>query len=324
MRLVCVCPNPAIDHTVVVAGLVANETTRASEAATTAGGKGINVARFAAGFGATVTGVTWLGDVGAGFVHALAARDGLELRATVVPSSIVRVCPVLVDVHDQSVITTSDPPPSLDAEAWSSFVELAASAAQGADAICVAGSFPLVEDPDGLGSLLRAIGEEAPVWVDTSGAALAALAGSFPAMGLKINLAEARDLLTDGAEGVDENTAASGGHACRARALAAAEALSNGVRSVVVTAGAAGAAEVTATGSRWQDAPAVEVRNPTASGDAFLAGYLCAGHGRLRSLEDPLLAGVLAGAANARTWAPSAPAEAVLALAAALAGETGR
>ncbi len=316
MRLVCVCPNPAIDHTVVVPGFAAGETIRALESVTTAGGKGLNVARFARGFGARVTPVTWLGEVGADFVQALARRDGLNLRASVVPSLTVRVCPVLVDAVNGSVLTTSDPPPVVDAATWTDFVDLAAYAAAGADAVCVAGSFPEVEDLDAVGSLFGAIGAAAPVWVDTSGAALADVTGGFPSVGLKVNLAEARALLAeeDDGDGADGGGALSNRASPRAQALAAAEALSRGVRPVVVTAGGAGAAEATAAGSRWQDAPVVEARNPTASGDAFLAGYLCAGRGRLRAVDDPLLAGVLAGAVNARSWVPAAPAEAVVVL----------
>ncbi len=312
MRLVCICPNPAIDHTVVVPGLVTGETIRAIESMTTAGGKGLNVARFARGFGAAVTSVAWLGELGADLMYDLARRDDLNLRASVVPSVTVRVCPVLVDQGDGSVLTTSDPPPRLDAAMWATFVELAASEVLDADVVCVAGSFPRVQDTDAVRSLLEAVGAvAAPVWVDSSDAALATVSDGFPSLGLKVNLAEAHALL--GARG--DRGALSNRAPLRAQALAAAEALSRGVRPVVVTAGAAGAAEATAAGSRWQDAPVVEVRNPTGSGDAFLAGYLCAGRGLLGALDDPLLAGVLAGAVNARSWAPVAPAKSLLALA---------
>ncbi len=307
MRLVCVCPNPAIDHTMVVPSLSSGETVRAVESLTTAGGKGLNVARFAQGFGAQVTAVAWLGEAGADLMFDLARRDGLNLRASIAPGLAVRVCPVLVSEGGGSALVVSDPAPLLDWASWSDFVEIAARAVTGADAVCVAGSFPRVDGTDPVRELLDAIGSAVPLWVDTSGAALAA-AAAFGAASLKVNVSEA-DAILGGAERDPETPA-------RRRALAAAEALGGGGRDVVVTAGAAGAASSTAAGLRWQDSPAVVVRNPTASGDAFMAAYLCAGRAALREIADPLRAGVLAGAANARSPMPEAPAQSVLELAA--------
>ena len=306
MRLVCVCPNPAIDHTVVVPSLVCGETARAVESLTTAGGKGLNVARFARGFGVHVTVVTWLGETGADLMHALARRDGLTLVAAVAPGLAVRVCPILV-VDDGSVLATSDPAPVVDSTTWSEFMDLAGRAARDADAVCVSGSFPRVEGLDPVRSLLSAVGSAGALWVDTSGAALAAVADACPGAALKVNLTEAGALIGE-VEPVPEAQD-------RERALAAAGTLGRAGRQVVVTAGRAGAAASTASGLRWEDSPAVEARNPTASGDAFMAGYLCAGHASLGRISDPLRAGVLAGAANARSTMPAASAQSVLSLA---------
>jgi len=304
--LVCVCPNPAIDHTVVVPSLVCDETARAVESLTTAGGKGLNVARFARGFGVNVTVVTWLGETGADFMHALAERDGLSLVTAVAPGLTVRVCPILV-VDDGSVLVTSDPVPVVDSTTWSEFMDLAGQAVRDADAVCVSGSFPRVEGLDPVRSLLSAVGSAGALWVDTSGDALAAAADACPEVALKINLTEAGALVGE-VEPVSEVRA-------RDRALALAETLGRGRRQAVVTAGRVGAAASTPSGLRWEDSPAVEARNPTASGDAFMAGYLCAGHAWLGRISDPLRAGVLAGAANAHSTMPAASAQSVLSLA---------
>lgn len=307
MRLVCVCPNPAIDHTVVVPSLDCGETVRAVASLTTAGGKGLNVARFARGFGAHVTVVTWLGETGADFMHDLARRDGLSLVAPVAPGLTVRVCPILV-VDDGSVLVASDPAPAVDSTTWSEFMDLAGRAARDADAVCVSGSFPQVEGLDPARSLLSSVGSAGTLWVDTSGEALEAAADARPDASLKVNLNEASTLI-GGVGQVPETQS-------RHRALAAAATLGRSGRHVVVTAGRAGAAASTATGLRWQDSPVVDARNPTASGDAFMAGYLCAGHASLGEVTDPLRAGVLAGAANARSTMPAASAQSVLSLAA--------
>ena len=303
MRLVCVCPSPALDHTMFAARLADDEAVRASRSLTTAGGKGMNVARFAQGFGAKVTAVTLLGELGADHFSALARREGLKLVAVTAPGLAVRICPVLVSATGGRVLLVADRRLTVDAAVWSAFVDLTASASENADAVCVSGSFPRVRGVDAVQSLLNAVGSATPLWVDTSGRALASTQ-TVGRAALKINLQEASELL--GWALLDETSA-------RDRAVEAAEALGDG-RDVVVTAGDAGAASSTAAGLRWRDAPVIEARNPTASGDAFMAAYLCAGRADLAAVEDPLLAGVLAGAVNAGSWTPAAPVSPVLAL----------
>ena len=301
--LICVCPNPAIDHTVVVPRLAGSETLRATHSRTTAGGKGLNVARFAVGFGAKVQAVTWLGETGADLMHALARRDGVHLAATIVPGMAVRVCPVIVSTSDGRAVSVADSAPQMATGAWWDFVDLVAQTARRADVVCIAGSFPRVDGVVPVQALLTALGSSMPVWVDTSGYGLAD-ASTQEGLSLKVNLAEARTLLGD----IDGAGSASD----RDQALAAVESLGRDGRDVVVTAGDAGAASRTSAGLRWLDAPKVTAVNATASGDAFMAGYLCAGQAALADIADPLRAAVLAGAANAQSWAPEAPTRAVI------------
>ena len=305
MRLLCVCPNPAIDYTAVVPQISGGQTVRAVQSVASAGGKALNVARFANGFGARASAATWLGEAESEFVLSLARRDGLVLEASVVPGTWVRVCPILVSEADGLVVAVSGSTPTISGKAWSDFVALAARAAERSDVVCVAGSFPLVTGVEPFRALLQGIGSSRPVWVDTSGSALRA-AASLDGLALKVNLSEAQELL--GGD-VAPPTASK-----REQSLAAAEAMGRDGRDVVVTAGSAGAASSTAAGLRWCDSPTVESRNPTASGDAFMAGYLCAGRAELADIHDPLRAAVLAGAVNARSWTPSAPPEMVRSL----------
>lgn len=301
MRLVCVCPSPALDHTMVVPSLTGDETVRASMSVTKAGGKGVNVARFASGFGAEAAVVTLLGEYGADLFSTLASREGLEVAAVTAPGVATRICPVLVSTGGGCVLPLADPAPRVDEATWSAFLSLAARVAAGADVVAVSGSFPRVDGIDAVRSLLDALGSAAPRWVDTSGRALVS-AAAVEGVALKVNVAEAGKLL--GWEDRDAGSALD-------RAVAAAAALGSG-RDVVVTAGGAGAASSTAAGLRTRAAPAVGAVNPTASGDALLAAYLCAGQMGLEAIKDPLLAGVLAGAVNACSWWPEAPAAAVL------------
>ncbi|MCQ3803438.1 MAG: PfkB family carbohydrate kinase [bacterium] len=312
MRLLCVCPNPAIDHTVITDRLQNDETTRAGQSRTTAGGKGINLARFAAAFGLEAQTVACCGGLGAELLQALCEQDRLTLRTALAPAAKVRICPILVSTSDALVISTSDPPPIIDPATWASFVDLVSESADDADVICVSGSFPTVKGVPAAEMLFKALGGHTEIWVDTSGAPLVAAVRHLGKISIKVNLAEAVDLAMRLGLAVDEDIPVGN---TKARTLGACEVLGGYIDNLIVTAGRAGAAHKTSGELRWLTSPTVETRNPTASGDAFLAGYLAAGHGTLSEVADPLLAGVCAGAANASTWFPEARAEVVADLA---------
>lgn len=301
MRLLCVCPNPALDHTVVLPQIVGGETHRSSTSRTTAGGKALNVARAAMVLGAETRAVACLGEMGADHFLRLAQADQLLIDAVIAEGATLRICPVLADRATGTILTTSDPPPPIDESTWSCFVELVASSTAWADVVCVAGSFPVVDFADPVQVLLSAILEAgvAPesVWIDTSGNELTTALEAFSAVNLKVNLAEALDALADGSlarEGMSSR--------------AAVEWLCNDLTlregRTLITAGADGAAEIVGEQMTWGFSPEIHVRNPTASGDAFMAGYICADAGLIGGARSALAGGVAAGSANALSWFP--------------------
>ena len=312
MRLLCVCPNPAIDHTVIVDHIGDSETSRADKSLTTAGGKGLNIARFAGGFGIQAQAATWCGALGAEYLHALSKRDGLNLATTLVPGAGVRICPIVVSTKERRVISTSDPPPIIDPRSWARFVDLVKCLALDADVVCVAGSYPVVDSVNPVEALLGALKSHPRVWLDTSGDALVTVVERFQGMALKVNLAEALDLIACLQLSMQEDISDLD---LKSRALSACHTLGRKVDDLIVTAGPVGAAHAVKGDLRWLSSPAVESRNPTASGDAFMAGYVSAGTGALTKVDDPLLAGLCAGAVNAASWFPQARAEYVVDLA---------
>lgn len=296
MNVVAICPNPAIDHTVVVPRLEAGETSRAAQAHTTAGGKGLNVARFAGLLGAEVTALACIGEIGAELFIDLARRDRVVLRATIAPGLPVRMCPVVAaQSGEPSTITTSDPPPRYGTATWNAFLDLVSERVVDADGVAVSGSMPSLDDGrDALVSVVEAVlrgGVNAErVWVDTSGDALRSALHGAPPVAIKINLVEA--LQATGRPPVPQRSS-------QDVAAELCEHLGSGRPPLVITAGADGAAMTVDGSVRWINAPAITTRNATASGDAFLAGLLCAGTGVLATCDDPLAAGLAAGAANA-------------------------
>ncbi|HYO88630.1 MAG TPA: 1-phosphofructokinase family hexose kinase [Candidatus Limnocylindrales bacterium] len=283
--ILCVTPNPAVDRTLVVPHLQLDGVNRAVECRTAAGGKGVNVARAAQTLGETVLCMGFVGGVQGALFEELAHRDGLYARWTRIGGE-TRACTILLDPEaGHNTVINEQGPPTTEAD-WLRFRDDTRAAASGAAAACICGSAPPGSPISGYAALvasLHAVG--LPVWVDVSGAPLAAvrlLAGVH----LKINRDEASALLHQPLERLED-------------VLAAADALRReGQRSVIITR-AAGGAVLASDRGRWHARPpAIKRNNAVGSGDSFLAGLLAA----LVRGEDEATAlawGTAAGAANA-------------------------
>jgi 1-phosphofructokinase len=169
---------------------------------------------------------------------------------------------------------------------WSGLISDAVTQSRRTDIVCVSGSMPPGCPPDGLATLIRRLEATGrPVWVDTSGAALAEAAAAAPT-GIKVNDLEIGAMLGREIRGPAEATAA-------ARELRA-----RGVELAVITLGAAGAVMVNESGAWWAHPPPMAVVSPTGAGDAFLAGLAAAMVDGLPP-EACLRHAVAAGSANA-------------------------
>jgi 1-phosphofructokinase family hexose kinase len=285
MPVLCVTPNPAIDRTLTVPQLRADEVNRAQFARSAAGGKGVNVARAMLGLGQPVLCAGTVGGLQGALFAELARREGLAARWTAIAGE-TRVCTILIDpAHKHNTVVNEQGPAISEAE-WRRFHGDVVDAAIEASAVCLCGSAPPGTSPDSYKALLEALAAGGqPVWVDTSGELLAA-AASAPGVHLKVNLVEAAGLVGVALSTVED--------AFRA----AADLRLNNNRTVVITLGAQGAILASARG-RWQARPPViKAINAVGSGDSFLAGLVTAFE---QGLDEPaaLAWGVAAGAANA-------------------------
>jgi 6-phosphofructokinase 2 len=178
--------------------------------------------------------------------------------------------------------------PRLSAEDWARTSRDILARAAGAKTVCLSGSLPAGVPPQSLADLCRALVEAGRrPWVDSSGAALAAVL-TVPGVRLKINREEAQEVLGRSLDSVADCASA-------ARRLQ-----QSGPVSVVMTLGEEGALLTDATADAcWHAAaPPVETDSAVASGDSFLAGLVAA----LDAGRDPAEAlrwGVAAGTANA-------------------------
>lgn len=260
-------PNLCLDITVRLPTLTPGAVARASSTDTSAGGKGVNVARAATALGARplVTGFLPTDD---GFrLEQLLRRESIACRTVAVPG-VIRVASILLE-DDGRVTVINGRGAQIDATQWASFVELIAGQAPTAQVLVCAGSLP-PGLPVGAYRELVDIGHDCgiPVIVDAAPQVLEQALVSRPDL-VSPNLSEAEGLLLGRTgELVEEQ-----GEDIPARAVRAAAALHTaGAARGVVTAGASGAALATREGLWWLPAQPVRVINPIGAGDCFAAG----------------------------------------------------
>ncbi len=286
--LLCVTPNPAVDHTLSVTSLVLDGVNRASFCRLAAGGKGVNVARAARLLGASVRCAGFLGGTTGDLLDKLAEAEQLSCQWTRIGGS-TRICTIILDAAHGHNTVVNEYGPTVNETDWDRFERDVWAASRDATGICLSGSVP-PGTPEGryarLVTRLRDVGTQ--VWIDISGAALTSVM-QLAGVHLKINLDEARALLKRPL-------------ASLAASAEAAVALSRGnQRMVVLTLGAEGA--ILADGDEvWHAQPAAIQRvNAVGSGDSTLAG-LCVALDRGETPATALAWGVAAGSANAASF----------------------
>jgi 1-phosphofructokinase family hexose kinase len=264
-------PNLTIDRTLEINEMILGSEVRFTHAEVTPGGKGVNVARAASRLGCDATLVAFApGHTGAA-VARLIADEGLRLR-TVPSAGEVRSSAIVLEQGGR-VTVFNEPGPRLGPRDWDAFVEVIEAELARHRLLVCSGSVPPGIPTDAYADLVsRAAGRSVLTLVDASGLPLARAIDAGPDI-VTPNLAEAEALLWDARGREVELHAPDAGD----RALRAARALvERGVRTAIVTAGAAGAAVVWGDEERFVDAVPVAVGNPIGAGDVFLAGLACA------------------------------------------------
>lgn len=270
--IVTVTPNPSIDRTLTLGTpLSRGAVHRVTSATSEPGGKGVNVARALA-----------LADVDA--VALLPADESdpfvTALRAAAVPA---RCVPVTGTVRTNLTITESDgtttklnePGAHLDDSALAALTQTVVDAAREASWVVLSGSLPPGMPATWYADIVATLTDlPCRVAVDTSEAPLAALARAFGAAApdlIKPNAEELASLV--GASADDLESAAAQGDPGPV-ASAARRLVQDGVRTVLVTLGAAGAVLVDGTGAWMATPPPITPRSTVGAGDSALAGYL--------------------------------------------------
>jgi 1-phosphofructokinase len=275
-------PNPSVDRTVEVDGLVRGAVLRATSARVDPGGKGVNVSRALAAAGHKTRAVLPSGGSEGLQLAALLEPEGIDL----VPVPIAGAVRANVTVVEPDGTTTklNELGPELssaEAAALVAAVEEAA-ASSAVDWVACCGSLPRGLADSFYADLVRALsGTGAQVCVDSSGAPLLAALDSRP------------DLVKPNAEELAE----AAGHPIRTLgdAVTACEALrARGVGAVLASLGADGALLVDAEGTLHGEAHVTSPRSTVGAGDALLAGFLAGGGSGAPALREGLAWGAAA------------------------------
>lgn len=283
--ILCVTPNPAVDRTLIVDRLALGEIHRVGESIVAAGGKGLNVARVLRTLGVEVRCAGFLGGHSGRLVADLAAAEGFSGDWTWIAGE-TRTCVIVVEPSHRDATVINEPGPPVAQADWGRLADQVLRAAAGAAMVCLSGSLPPGSAPADYAALLGRLRDFGrPVWVDTSGPALAAALG-VGGVGVKVNGHEAGAVLGAPVGGV-------------ADALAAARELHARTGApVVLTLGGQGALLASADGCWHAQPPPIEVVSTVGSGDATLAGLAHALVGGAAA-PNALAQAAAAGSANA-------------------------
>jgi 1-phosphofructokinase len=281
--ILCVTPNPALDRTLQLDSLQHKQVQRPLQVHAVAGGKGLNVARCLGVLGRQALCAGPIGGHNGRLFAELAVREGLHGHWSPVAHE-TRICTILVEQDGSStgIYERGEP---LSAEEWQDCATTIVQLSQHSQAVCISGSLPQGVQSTQLATLIEQLTQHAPVWVDTSGAALRSTITAHP-YAIKVNAEELGEVFGQSIE-------------TPAQAVQAAKQLVHaGVQVAVVSLGEQGAILCSTEGTWHALAPNITLVSAVGSGDALLAG-LVAAWSQGQGLAQALQAGVAVGAANA-------------------------
>ncbi len=285
--ILCISPNPALDHTLVVPTVRIGSVLRAQSSLSAAGGKGLNVARAAQILGAKTLSFCFMGGRTGQAIVDLAQQEGINGQWTWIDGE-TRTCVIIADADTGEATVINEQGPKVTSDDWSHLRASVVAQLDEATDICFSGSLPPNSPLEMFVELVQVSRDAGKrVWVDTSGVPLHAVL-TLTGITIKINGDEAGDIL---GRIVDTPELA---------VSAACEFQERGAGNVIITLGKDGAVLVDSNGKWWAKPPSIIVKDPIGSGDSFLAGLVTAFASGFTP-DVALKHAVAAGAANATT-----------------------
>lgn len=273
--IVTLTPNPSIDRTIELSeGLERGGLIRSISSHDDAGGKGVNVARVVRKAGLLAVAVL-PGDHDDPLLTKL--RE-LHLTHRAVPTGMPSRINLTLAEPDGVTTKINAPGHTIDPVHLTQMISEVSREAVGARWAVLSGSLPPGVDVGWYAEVIEAIREEGlSIALDTSGAPLtAAVDRSSAHLDLiKPNSEELSDLVGTPADAIEADL-----DVARASIQPL---LDRGIAKVLLTLGSRGALLVTANGTWFAPAPAIQARSTVGAGDSALAGYLI---GDLNGLDE--------------------------------------
>jgi 1-phosphofructokinase len=281
--IVTLTPNPSVDRTVSITGLLRGEVQRATASQIDPGGKGVNISRALTAHKARTVAVLPAGGPEGHLLAELLAEAGIDVTIVPIEGSI-RANVALVE-PDGTTTKINEPGPHLSgAEVGALVASAEATLGKAPSWLVGSGSLPPGVDQDLYAELvLRCREAGVRVAIDASGQALRNAVAAGPDL-IKPNLEELEEL-------VDRSLVTLGDVL-----TASTDLVTHGVATVVVSMGRHGALLVTPSVTAHAVAAVSSPLSTVGAGDALLAGYLYATSSGSTPL-DALRTGVAWGAA---------------------------
>lgn len=279
--------NAAIDKRYVVDNFQVGEVNRVKECAYYPGGKGLNVSKPAAIYGAQVTATGFVGGHAGSYIEESLAPFGITGDFYHVAAE-SRSCINIWDEKNHVQTEFLEPGFTLTEEDFAGFEAKFRELVKKADVVAMSGSVPRGLDETAYPRLIRIVKEAGrPVILDTSGKLLEAGISAAPTL-IKPNIDEIRMLTGKSCEDIQE-------------IIAAAKTIhENGVEIVAVSLGADGSLAVGKEGVFRAKVPKIDAVNTVGCGDSMIAGF-AVGVSEKRSLAETLrLASAISAAAAMR------------------------
>ena len=138
--ILCITPNPAIDRTVILPGLVFGNVHRAQKVIVSAGGKGLNVARSIRSLGGEPLCMGFAGGHNGQLLAELAQKDGFHAAWTWLNSE-TRTCTILVS-QDGDATVVNEPGLPVSSSDWERLRQDVLERLPFVRRACISGSLP--------------------------------------------------------------------------------------------------------------------------------------------------------------------------------------
>jgi tagatose 6-phosphate kinase len=293
-----VCPNPAIDRTIILPKLLVNEVNRATNTHVVPGGKGFNVARACKYFGVDTAIYGFVGGTAGKEIQDGCQQLGIINRLTEIKGK-TRICSIYVEKENGQATLINEPGPKVTEDEKNDLKNKLLSDTHEDDIVIFSGSLPNGVSSRFYAELVDALSKkQVKTIVDTSGKALQYSMQVKPWL-VKPNLEEFAEIIGFDRRSVDYRDVL--------REMK--KYVNQGAEQIVVTLGKEGLFYANKKQCFRIKSPCVTAVNPIASGDTFLGGFV-SNYVQTQNIEQSLKLGVACAAANVMSQYPGIPSDA--------------